>query len=70
MKPLLEYDRVTISYNGRPAVQDVSVSLSEGEILGVVFVFHHTDQHVVDAVAIEAHQFGVCLLIVVIQCFT
>ena len=36
MKPLLEYDRVTISYNGIPAVQDVSVSLSEGEILGVV----------------------------------
>ena len=36
MKKLLEYDRVEISYNGRPAVQDISVALSEGEILGIV----------------------------------
>ena len=36
MKPLLEYDRVEISYNGRPAVQDISATLHEGEILGVV----------------------------------
>ena len=36
MKPLLEYDRVEISYNGRPAVQDISVTLHEGEILGIV----------------------------------
>ena len=36
MKPLLEYDRVVISYNGRPAVQDISATLHEGEILGVV----------------------------------
>ena len=33
---LLQYDRVEISYNGVPAVRDVSVSLSEGEILGIV----------------------------------
>ena len=33
---LLTYDRVEISYNGKPAVQDISVSLSEGEILGIV----------------------------------
>ena len=36
MEPLLEYDRVEISYNGKPAVQDISVTLSEGEILGIV----------------------------------
>ena len=36
MKKLLEYDRVEISYNGRPAVQDISVDLTEGEILGIV----------------------------------
>ena len=36
MKKLLEYDRVEIRYNGRPAVQDISVTLSEGEILGIV----------------------------------
>ena len=36
MSALLEYDRVEISYNGRPAVQDISVTLSEGEILGIV----------------------------------
>ncbi|MBQ3261942.1 MAG: ABC transporter ATP-binding protein [Oscillospiraceae bacterium] len=36
MKKLLEYDRVEISYNGSPAVQDISVTLSEGEILGIV----------------------------------
>ena len=33
---LLEYDRVEISYNGKPAVQDISVTLHEGEILGIV----------------------------------
>jgi ABC-type dipeptide/oligopeptide/nickel transport system ATPase component len=36
MKKLLEYDRVEISYNGVPAVQDISVTLHEGEILGIV----------------------------------
>ena len=36
MKKLLTYDRVEISYNGRPAVQDISVDLAEGEILGIV----------------------------------
>ena len=36
MKKLLEYDRVEISYNGKPAVQDISVDLAEGEILGIV----------------------------------
>ena len=36
MKKLLTYDRVEISYNGKPAVQDISVALSEGEILGIV----------------------------------
>ena len=36
MNPLLTYDRVDISYNGSPAVQDISVTLSEGEILGIV----------------------------------
>ena len=36
MEPLLEYDRVEISYNGKPAVQDISVTLSAGEILGIV----------------------------------
>ena len=36
MEPLLEYDRVEISYNGKPAVKDISVTLSEGEILGIV----------------------------------
>ena len=36
MKPVLEYDRVEISYNGVPAVRDISVSLGEGEILGIV----------------------------------
>ena len=36
MKKLLTYDRVEISYNGKPAVQDISVDLAEGEILGIV----------------------------------
>ena len=36
MKKLLAYDRVEISYNGKPAVQDISVDLAEGEILGIV----------------------------------
>ena len=36
MSKLLEYDRVEISYNGKPAVQDISVDLAEGEILGIV----------------------------------
>ena len=29
MEPLLEYDRVEISYNGKPAVKDISVTLSD-----------------------------------------
>ena len=36
MKELLTYDRVEISYNGKPAVQDISVTLHEGEVLGIV----------------------------------
>ena len=36
MSVLLDYDRVDISYNGKVAVQDISVQLSEGEILGIV----------------------------------
>ena len=35
-EPLLQYDRVEISYSGRAVVHDVSVSLAEGEILGIV----------------------------------
>lgn len=36
MAALLTYEHVTISYNGRPAVRDVSFSLHSGEILGLV----------------------------------
>ena len=33
---LLRYDHVDISYNGVPAIQDVSFTLEPGEILGIV----------------------------------
>ena len=36
MEELLRYDHVDISYNGIPAVQDVSFTLLPGEILGIV----------------------------------
>ena len=36
MKEILRYEHVDISYNGAVAVQDVSFSLCEGEILGIV----------------------------------
>ena len=36
MEELLQYDHVDISYNGIPAVQDVSFTLRPGEILGIV----------------------------------
>ena len=36
MEELLRYDHVDISYNGIPAVQDVSFTLRSGEILGIV----------------------------------
>ena len=36
MAEILKYDHVEISYNGRPAVQDVSFSVEEGQILGIV----------------------------------
>lgn len=36
MAVLLRFDRVEISYDGCPAVQDVSLSLQEGEILAIV----------------------------------
>ena len=36
MEELLRYDHVDISYNGIPAVQDVSFTLRPGEILGIV----------------------------------
>jgi len=35
MAEILRYEHVDISYNGRPAVRDVSFSLHEGEILGI-----------------------------------
>ena len=34
--PLLDVRHVEISYNGRPAVQDVSFQVESGEILGIV----------------------------------
>lgn len=34
--PVLTYDRVDISYNGRPVVQDVSFELDPGEIVVIV----------------------------------
>ena len=36
MEKLLQYNHVDISYLGQPAVQNVSVSLNPGEILGIV----------------------------------
>lgn len=36
MEELLKYDHVDISYLGQPAVQDVSFTLTSGEILGIV----------------------------------
>ena len=36
MEPLLKVEHVTICYNGKPVVQDVSFNLNQGEILGVV----------------------------------
>jgi len=36
MEELLRYEHVDISYNGIPAVQDVSFTLRPGEILGIV----------------------------------
>lgn len=36
MEELLRYEHVDISYNGIPAVQDVSFTLERGEILGIV----------------------------------
>ena len=36
MDSLLSVEHVTISYNGKPVVQDVSFELKQGEILGIV----------------------------------
>ena len=36
METLLRYEHVDIAYLGQPAVEDVSFSLSSGEILGIV----------------------------------
>lgn len=36
MEPLLQVEHVTISYNGKDVVKDVSFALNPGEILGVV----------------------------------
>lgn len=36
MAEILRYEHVDISYNGKPAVQDISFTLNEGEILGIV----------------------------------
>ena len=36
MEEILRYDHVDISYNGTPAVKDVSFTLEPGEILGIV----------------------------------
>ena len=36
MAEIMRYEHVDISYNGVPAVQDVSFTLHEGEILGIV----------------------------------
>ena len=36
MNFLLRVEHVTISYNGKPVVQDVSFELRQGEILGIV----------------------------------
>ena len=36
MEPLLRVEHVTICYNGKPVIRDVSFDLHQGEILGVV----------------------------------
>ena len=36
MGEILRYEHVDVSYNGMPAVRDISFSLEEGEILGIV----------------------------------
>lgn len=36
MKPLLRVEHITVCYNGKPVVKDVSFTLRQGEILGVV----------------------------------
>ena len=36
MEPLLRAENVTVCYNGKPVVEDVSFELQKGEILGVV----------------------------------
>lgn len=36
MEPLLRVEHVTICYNGKPVVEDVSFNLNQGQILGVV----------------------------------
>lgn len=36
MEPLLKLEHVTISYNGKPVVHDISFQLYPGEILGIV----------------------------------
>ena len=36
MEPLLRVEHITICYNGKPVVEDVSFDLKQGEILGVV----------------------------------
>ena len=36
MAEIMRYQHVDISYNGVPAVQDVSFTLNKGEILGIV----------------------------------
>ena len=36
MAELLKYEQTEISYRGRPAVTDISFTLREGEILGIV----------------------------------
>ncbi|MBQ1548647.1 MAG: ATP-binding cassette domain-containing protein, partial [Lachnospiraceae bacterium] len=36
MEKVLAFDSVTISYNGKDAVRDISFTLDEGEILGIV----------------------------------
>ena len=36
MDSLLRVEHVTISYNGKPMVEDVSFEVKQGEILGIV----------------------------------
>lgn len=36
MEPLLQAEHITICYNGKPVVQDVSFTVGTGEILGIV----------------------------------